>query len=581
MEYYNHPPEFTTLPAEQALQPELELAAPPPEFGQGTTAPVEEEKKSKRRLRQFLAVPAVLLVSFLCLHGVSPTVVPEPGSTAATPEPSVPVETATEPPALPQGSVVFDVEYAVRSEGKVLYSYYVYAPRPSLDADQAQIDAYKGTPWPISVYAQLSDGAGHGVRPEKNPDVWEDDRNRFEYEIPCAGLEGDLTLSLTAIYTEDGEEYCTTWSGPVSDLPIQPFTYATLEAFPGGNVKFTATLQPNSGDDHEYELYIDGIGQIVYDGDETMGLSLTNEFMGEPVSGDREEGYTVHYEGGSALTMIPEHAELAIRLILRDMATGYLYVIESNRVTPAEAAVTTPTYPLENGTIVLTVYNDTFDFEVPSVIPNDEYKTILAQITMEETSFSDYTLPDAVTPSALYSFTGWVVDYGNPFDNGYHREGLYDNGEPPVDQLITEDNFCFPLEGATLTREAVERIPVSDDGIRYVNVHATWKANDPGGSSMRLNLDDGHGTTINVSIDHPMMSEGTLYLCQFPVPELEGMKFDGWYDEDGKKVQMLNAWYSFTGTITNPDGSFGGYTGEPIARVLTAHWVPDLSMNGD
>ncbi|MBO4419157.1 MAG: hypothetical protein J5789_04975 [Oscillospiraceae bacterium] len=578
MEYYNHPPEFSLLPPEQELRPELELTAPPPEFGQGPTPPAEEEKPT-RRLRHFLAVPAVVLVSFLCLHGVKAPISPSPGPTEAAPEPSAPVETATEPPALPQGSVILDVEYAVRSGGEVLYSYYVYSPIPSLDATQAQIDAYQGTPWPVSVYAQVSDGAGRACKPEQDPDVWEDSRYRIEYGIPCADLEGDLTLTLTAIYTEGGEERCSTWSGPVSDLPAMPLTNATLEAFPGGDVAFTATLLPDAEDDHVYDLYIDGIGQVVYEGDDSMGLSLTNELMGDPVEGDREQGYTVHYEGGSALTMIPEEAELAIRLILKDRTTGYLYTIESNRVSPAEAAEVTPTYPLEDGTIVLTVYNDTFDFDVPTLVPNDEYKTILAQTVIAEADFTDYALPDAIAPPAFFSFNGWVVDYGNAFDNGYEREGLYDEGEPSVDRLITEENFCFPLEGATLTREAVERIPVSDDGKRYVNVHATWKVDDPGVSSIRLNLDDGYGEVIHVSIEHPMMSEGTLYLCQYPVPEREGMVFEGWYDENGKRVQMLNAWYSFTATKVNPDGSFGGYTGEPIARTLTAHWKMILQIS--
>ena len=577
MEYYKHPPEYAPLPPEQALRPELELAAPPPEFGQGTASPVGEEKP-KRRLRQFLAVPAVLLVSFLCLHGVKAPVSPSPGPTELVPEPSAPVETATEPPALPQGSVILDVEYAVRSGGEVRYSYFVYSPIPSLDATQAQIDAFQGTPWPVSVYAQVSDGAGHACKPETDPDVWEDSRNRFEYGIPCTGLEDDLTLTLTAVYTENGEERCSTWSGPVSDIPPMPDTHATLEALPGGDISFTAALQPAPGDDHEYDLYIDGIGQVVYDGEDSMGLSLTNELMGDPVEGDREQGYTVRYEGGSALTMIPEEAELAVRLILKDRTTGYLYTIESNRVSPAEAAALTPTYPLENGMIVLTVYNDTFDFSVPTVVPNDEYKTILAQTSIEEADFADYALPDAIAPPDSFSFNGWVVDYGNAFDNGYEREGLYDEGEPSVDQLITEENFCFPLEGAILTRADVERIPVSDDGIRYVNVHATWKVDDPGAGSVGLNLDDGYGTTIFVSIEHPMVSEGTLYLCQYPIPERDGMKFDGWYDESGKRVQMLNAWYSFSGTVTNPDGSFGGYTGELVSRTLTAHWKPILQV---
>ena len=579
MEYYKHPPEFSSLPPEQELRPGLELAAPPPEFEQGTAAQAEEPK-SKRRLRQFLAVPAVLLVSFLCLHSVKAPVSPSADPTPAATEPSVPVVTATEPPSLPEGSVVLDVLYACRSEGKVLYTYDVYTPYPSLDATQAQIDAFHGTPWPVSVYAQVSDSEGRAQKPETEPDVWEDYGNRTEHQIPCAGLEGELTLTITALYVEDGEERCTTWSGPVTDLPAMPETGASLTAIPGGNIDFTATLKPVPGDNHEYKLTLAGIGQRVYDGEETMGLSLLDNPRGLPVEGDRENGFTVHYEGGSALSMLPEHVELSVYVLLCDETTGYLYAIESNRVSPSEAAIVTPTYPLSDGTVVLTVYNDTFDFLVPTVVPNDEYLTILVQTSISEADFADYTLPDPISPT-MFSFQGWVVDYGNPFDNGYTREGLFDNGEPPVDQLITEDNFCFPLEGTILTREAVERIPVSDDGNRYVNVHATWKMDEPGASSMRLNLDDGYGTSINVSIDHPMMSEGTLYLCQFPVPEREGMKFDGWYDEDGKPVQMLNAWYSFTATTVNPDGSFGGYTGEPIARTLTAHWIPVINVTDD
>ncbi|MBQ1761347.1 MAG: hypothetical protein IIZ92_00420, partial [Aquincola sp.] len=62
-----------------------------------------------------------------------------------------PIETATESPPLPHGSVVLDVSYAVRGEDSVRYRYSVFTPIPSLDATQEQIDAYQGPIWPVSV----------------------------------------------------------------------------------------------------------------------------------------------------------------------------------------------------------------------------------------------------------------------------------------------------------------------------------------------------------------------------------------------------------------------------------------------
>ena len=132
MEYYKHPPEYAPLPTELEHRPGLELAAPLPEFGQRTTVSAEAPK-DKRRLRQFLAVPALLLVSLLCLHGVKLPTTTE-------------VEAAEPIQTYPTGSVVFDVLYAVRDVDTVRYSYVVYSPSPSVDAPQELIDAYHGTP---------------------------------------------------------------------------------------------------------------------------------------------------------------------------------------------------------------------------------------------------------------------------------------------------------------------------------------------------------------------------------------------------------------------------------------------------
>ena len=573
MEYNKRPPELAAPPPELSLQPELELIAPPPEFGQGTAPP--EEGKKKRGLRQLLAIPAVLMLLFLCFHNVeaapkSPELPTEPLPTAEpVPTETQPVETATEAPTLPQGSVILDVFYAVRQDEAVLYSYELYSPIPSLDASQAQIDAYQGTPWPISVYAQVSDAEGKAVNRENDPDVWEDARDRTEYAINAAGLEGELTLTLTAVYEEEGEERSTVWTGTLAELPPAPALSATLERIPGtDDIDFTALLQPQTGDEHAYELEVQNMGQIVYDGEEAMGLSLGDDPGALAVEGDSESGYSVRYSGGSALGSLPEGLELSVCVSLRDAATGYVYTIESNRI---ETGPSVPTYPLESGRVVVTVYNDTTSYEFPSQIPGDDgYLTLLATEVFDAADFTSYTLPEPLVPSG-YSFAGWVIHVNAPFDYSSDEElfGIY-NGDPPREALLNETNYAFPVENV-LTREDLERVPPDAEGNRFVNVHAVWT--QEGGDGL-LNLDDGYGHVTPYSMMVPLASEGYLYLCRYPVPESpEGKTFDGWYDAEGNRVDMLVCYFSFTPEIRDAEGNFRGYDWNRSESVtLTAHW---------
>ena len=572
MEYNKHPPELAAPPPEPELCPELELTAPPPEFGQGT-APPEEEKK-KRGLRQLLAIPAVLAILFLCLHEtktvLDPDLPTEPIPTAETvPTETLPIESATEAPALPQGSVILDVFYAVRQGDAVLYSYNVYSPEPSLDASQEQIDAYKGTPWPISVYAQVSDSGGRAVNREDDPDVWEDFRNRNEYALNAAGLEGKLTLTLTAVYEEEGEERSTVWTGTLAELPPAPALSATLERIPGtDDVDFNAVLQPQSGDSHDYELEVWNMGQILYDGEETMGLSLGPDPRAGVVEGDRETGYTVHYSGGSALGFVPEDLELSVYVSVRDAATGYVYYIESNRIPTGQSL---PTYPLESGKVVITVYNDTTSFEYPSQIEGDDgYLTLLTAEAFDAASFTTYELPEPLTPRG-FRFAGWVIHVNDPFDYGSDADlfGEY-NGDPPRETMLNGTNYAFPVE-SVLTREDLEKVPPDAEGNRFVNVHAVWIREDRGGL---LILDDGYGNATSYSMEIPLASEGYLYLCRYPVPTSpEGKTFDGWYDEEGSRVELLMSFFSFYTELRGEDGSFAGYDWNSQETVtLTAHW---------
>ena len=85
----------------------------------------------------------------------------EPQAAAGTPQaqpaqtetaaPTLPVETAEPIPDLPEGSVVLDVQYAVRDGSLVRYKYDVYTDRSGPDADGEDMPLWKpyteAEPW--------------------------------------------------------------------------------------------------------------------------------------------------------------------------------------------------------------------------------------------------------------------------------------------------------------------------------------------------------------------------------------------------------------------------------------------------
>ena len=438
-----------------------------------------------------------------------------------------------------------------------------------MDASWEQIEAYQESFWPVSVYAQVSDAQGHAVHREGDPDVWEDFRNVREYAINAAGLEGELTLTLTAVYTENGEERCSVWTGTLTEIPPAPTLSATLDRIPGSDdVVFHAVLLPQPGDDHEYELEVWNQGQIVYDGEETMGLSLGPDPREGVVEGSRETGYTFDYSGGCALGFLPEDLELSVYVSLRDASTGYIYYVESNRI---ETGPNLPTYPLESGKVVITVYNDTTLFEYPSQIEGDDgYLTLLTVETFDAADFTSYELPDPLPPTG-FTFAGWVIHVNDPFDYGSDATLFEDyNGDPPPETMLNETNYAFPVE-STLTREDLEKVPPDEEGNRFVNVHAVWIKEDPEGL---LILDDGFGNTVRYSMEIPLASEGYLYLFRYPVPtHPDGLTFNGWYDEEGNRVDLLMSFFSFYKVVRDEDGNFEYYDWNSSEEVyLTARW---------
>ena len=690
-------PAAASQPQEYVPAPELEYAdlrsvpefqPPPPEFGQKTVPEPEPEKKRRLSLRSLLAIPAIGLLGFFGFRMLKPAQPqePEPPPSVTEPAETLPVETAEPIPVLPTGSVILDVDYAVRDGDLVLYKYDVYTPEPSLDATQAQIDAYNGPIWPVSVFAQVSDSANNAVYPETDPDVWEDFRySDEEYVINAAGLEGELKLTLRAEYVERGETRQTVVERDLSQIPPTPETRAELTALGGNRVEFTAWLKPQSGDGSDFDLEVAYMDQCAYSEGEKMYFSLVDDPAAVPVEYDPENGFTVRYTGGSALQSIPADAELSLAVSLRDRNTGYLYTIESNRIQApdeaelsadlrlflggwaefnaafkipegddhdydlaveeltlrvlgeeeypmvsepgeleitgsneegylvryygqaaaslkgnasctayirmidnstgqtyeaetvpvqvAEAANELPVFPLSSGKVSIVVYNDTMSFQVPTPVGNENEYTILDVNTFPMEEFFEYELPEPIAPSG-YTFLGWVVHVGNPFDlNSEWNPFAFYDGDPPVDVLTSSGTYAFPVE-RTLTRADVEHIPPDAEGVRNVNVHAVWTRQDP--AEELLFLGDGQGNLTAYDMDVPLASEGYLYLCRYPVPEREGWTFTGWYDSEGNRVDLLVCYFSFVPMLYNEDGDFIGYDWNTYTPVyLTAGWKLD------
>ena len=550
------PPEYRQTAATEYLTPGPEFAPLPPEFDQHGGSSDTPARKKRRSLRYFMLLPLLALLGILFVRPAA--------KASALPEAD-----------LPSGTVVIDLARAGTVDGKAYYAYTVYTPIPSLDATQEQIDAMKnGTPWPVSVYAEVMDAFGRTVTPTQNPDVWESSRALFDYEIDITGLQGDLTLTLLAVYTEQGEQRQTKVSCPLEPLSAEPSVSARLEVYPGGDVDFTATFLPPPGSSREYNLRISRMGQMVYSQGETIGLSLVDDPKALPITGDSSTGYSVHHVGGSAANSLPEEAELSVYAVFEDLDTGEEYEAESNRVSlygiRQEAD---PAYPLGNGTIVINVFNDTTSYEFPDLpVAEDGYRTLLDTVTIPEAEFESYALPSAYTPEG-YDFAGWVVHVGGPLDPGAEEEenvfAQY-NGDPPPEIMLPEGSRAFTVF-AELTKQDVEKVPPGEDGVRYVNVHAVWIKQEP--REARLLLNDGYGETTAYDMMVPMASEGYLYLCNYPIPQREGYEFDGWYDEDGNRVEMLVCFFSFTPVQYDAQGNFAGYdwNGEETV-TLTAHW---------
>lgn len=678
-EFRRHPPEFAAPGGGSSNDARMEYTAPPPEYPAGLTTTEEAPRERSRHWRKLIAAALVSVAGFSFFGGKlqkssAPTAEPVPGEEISA-----------------AGDVELRLDHAVLLGGTVYYDYYPFFPDPQ-DPTKNSGDI----PLPIDVYARVTDSHGGSAAPENEPDTWLHSRASEEYEIDAAGLEGELTLTLTALYVQDGTERKTVQSFPVTvmdeeapafeigyaltdgktvyysyfinlpdnslpdeEQPYWPITvhplarseegvtyygaedvweYARASQFAyeipltdeisgsltlelngtyekdgeacilkatapvgqmpaaealaflyvqdDGTADFKAAFTTAESDEHFYDLEPMMLWAEAFDAErqriggfwspEDLSVLAYESFE---ESGNKE--YVLHCM--EAIDGWPENAKYCtFRCYVRDRTNGYIYQLESNL-----AKLPAKTYPLGDEIIELTVYNDTLTFDYASLVDDPGWVTILVKTQLSAADFTDYELPLPLVPVG-YRGTGYVVFFGSPFDNGYDAYGDYGglvteppeltedfSGEMPVEFFISKRMFAFPVNGLTLTKEMVERVPIAEDGVRYVNVHATW-AITTATPEFYVELDDGQGSVTSYPVAHPLASEGFFYTLTFPQPETPiGYFFDGWYDESGNRVDYLMDYFSFTPYLYDENGKYVDYDwGSPKTVRLIAHWLP-------
>ena len=209
------------------------------------------------------------------------------------------------------------------------------------------------------------------------------------------------------------------------------------------------------------------------------------------------------------------------------------------------------TYPLGDGNCVITVYHDVFDPE------NNWENRVLLQQTVSERDFTELTLP-AAEPVEGFEAVGYALHYGNPGDEGY-------------DGTADLDGYARMVSNP-LTAEELTWVPVSSDGVRYVNIHVLWRYTGQQEYALPLVLDDGMGNQTQYDASTPLASGGCTYLSAYPVPEREGYVFTGWYDENGERVDYIYA-LVFYPVLYDENGEFMDYDWRnPKTVTLYAGW---------
>ena len=248
------------------------------------------------------------------------------------------------------------------------------------------------------------------------------------------------------------------------------------------------------------------------------------------------------------------------------MVTEFKEVEDAGISEPDEPAV----YPLEGGTVVVTVYNNTFDMAAAND-PTFPYQKVLMHTEFNARDFSGVILPEAYDVNDDFDPAGYVLHIGSPFDIGFDAEAANEAASENSKGLISlNSGYAVPINGEMLTREDVEKVRPTEDGTRYVNVHVVWKSTSDSSPKLPLELDYGdHIETVEA--DTPYASEGFFYLCVLDQPLVSGKTLTGWKDSDGNLYDFVS-YYDFFPLLANAQSNEDRDWQNPVPIRLTAVW---------
>ena len=526
--------EYTALPPEFS-QPAPEFASLPDEFDQ-RSGPQTSKKNNKRRLKWLYSIAIVVVFGLgLGLWG---------GSASASQD-SFPVSPRKDGDPL----VTIDRAIIMRAASS---RYSVVEFNYSLD--------HQETDFPIYLFFQVTDGHGTKTELTSSPAHVRENIYREGGGIETTELDSMSTMVLTIYAGWDTEGEDIKWIAvsriveeevmPEWNFIIDKAVYVPAGNGMGAHVEYSYTLKADpvcypfsvysfAEDQNNYVRGGENCPMTVGPEDESLGGIIYTDGMEGDLS--MHLNATFSYEGGEITIFAEKEVDMSAK--------------KDEPPAPQEQ-----TYPLGSGTIVLTVYNNTFDQRFADD-PEFPWVNILMRAEIPESEFADIKLPEPYDVQGdEFDAVGYVLHYNSEFDKGY-------------DEANADAQFAKRL-GDVLTREDVEAVPPSADGNRYVNVHVLWSCNADRMPKLEVILNLGNGDDMLYEGDQPFASEGYFYLASVPDPEREGYTFTGWYDSEGNKVEFIS-YYDFFDPLPGAQSREDRNWNDPHPVELTAGWKKD------
>lgn len=556
-------PEITLLP--EQFEPNAPEHTPPPEeFSSGNDAP---ERRKKRRQFRFSgnAILAVLCVVVLAAST-------RQADSAAPPEPELPVPVIVSPqepepepePGLqpepepePQPEPEPEPEPVVLNFNESVATYHTWK---SEDAD-VWLHFDNGTGW-------MFDGTSF------HPLTWSSDGDEYgHYESAFAQPAPDLSSVTSTLSTGDyqllapdlmyGPDTFTEGHENFVPAELQVNTSYVDSGFGRSTVEMLAAIGKF------WPIEVGSRGDYAYDGVEMHGITSGLLYAGGKDAVFKVNSTDAHpasieverdtFDFGNVVYM-PEVLEIYLTyredgyyIYLISMEDSTYIVNFSDELVPPKPDY--QTFPLSEGMIYVTVYNNSFDMSAADD-PYDPYARVLMRKEIPESEFTELVLPEPDYVGGDWEYTGYAIQYNGAFDRGRDESNTYGTFARPIGDILSWDE--------------VEWVPPSEDGVRYVNIHAMWRSRITDHIKMPLVFDDGMGNTTTYEGDTPFASEGYAYVYAYPVPEREGYRFTGWYDSEGNLVEAV-AYTDFL-DYNSAEGDYDWTHPHPF--VLYAGWEP-------